>query len=176
MARTIGRVAVHGTDFFQAELSGYGRRWNYGVVHLVGSWTSADGTAVDDGTIVALGLVEAADERVNGVVASVAGGELTNLDRRERNYDRVDVTDQILITEASGGAVNGRVYTYVPRPISIEQYETARDGGTAGIRRTYWDLVDAAFATFGESHSAQYRASTPAPDVPIVDLIEARKR
>jgi len=177
MARTIGRVAVHGTDFFQAELAGYGRRWNYGVIHMSGQWKADDGSYVEDGTIVALGIVESANETVNGVVASIAGEELGNLDRRERHYDRVDVTSKITLTGDDADAVlSGPVYTYVPRIESIRCYEAARDLGAAGIRRTYWDLVDDAFAAFGQAQVEQYRSTTPQPDVPIVDLIDARER
>ncbi len=175
MARTIGRVAVRGTDFFQAELAGYGRRWNYGVVHISAQWTLDDGTEVGDGTIVALGVVESAGETVNGVVASIAAGELTNLDRRERNYDRVDVTSLMTVIDEDGGVVDGVIYTYVPRAVAISAYEKARDAGTAGVRRTYWDLCDEAFAAFGKSEVERYR-TTPAPDVPIVDVANARER
>lgn len=176
MSRTIGRVAEHGTDFFQADLAGYGRRWNYGVKHISATWILDDGTAVGDGTIVALGLVEAADETVNGVVASIVEGELAHLDRRERSYDRVEVTDLVTLIDDEGGAVSGPVYTYVPQRGAIEAYEEARAGGTAGVRRTYWDLVDEAFAAFSSDQQARYRANTPAPDVPIVDIVEARER
>lgn len=176
MARTIGRIAAHGADFFRAELVGYGRRWNYGVVHISAQWTRDDGTDVDDGTIVALGLVESPEETVNGVVASIAGGELVNLDRRERSYDRVEVTDAITVPDDVGGIVDGAVYTYVPRPESIAAYEAARDQGTAGVRRTYWDLCEEAFSKFGEDQVEQYRSTTPAPDVPVVDVISARDR
>jgi dephospho-CoA kinase len=176
MARTIGRVAVHKVDFFRADLAGYGRRWNYGVMHFAGRWERADGVDIDDGTIVALGVVKSSDETVNGIVASVAGDELGNLDRRERNYDRVDVTDLVTVLDDDGGTVDGVIYTYVPRRTSIEAYETARDNGTAGIRRTYWDQVDAAFAAFSAEQVERYRASTPAPDIPVVDLLETRER
>lgn len=172
MARTIKRVAEPGVDFFEAELSGYGRRWNYGVEHIVATWTLDDGTAVDDGVIVALGLIAAGDEKVNGVIASLTDDELAFLDRRERNYDRVDVTG----TTTTVASTTDPIYVYVPRSSSIERYETARDAGVAGVRRTYWDLVDAAFAEFSEEQRDRYRSSTPAPDVPIVDIVDARER
>lgn len=175
MARTIGRVAVRGADFFQADLAGYGRRWNYGVCHISATWQLDDGTDVGDGTIVALGLVEAADERVNGVVASIVAGELKNLDRRERSYDRVDVTEFVTLIDDEDGAVSGSIYTYVPQAGALEAYESARNAGTAGIRRTYWNLVDDAFAELSSEQQARYHATTPAPDVPLVDIIEARE-
>ena len=107
-------------------------------------------------------------------MAAVTGDELGNLDRRERYYDRVDVTDLITVLDDDGGTVDGVVYTYVPRLASIVAYETARDNGTAGIRRSYWDQVDAAFAAFSTEQVERYRSSTPDPDIPVVDVLAAR--
>jgi dephospho-CoA kinase len=171
MSRTISRVAEPGTDFFEADLAGFGRRWNYGVMHITAAWKLDDGTDVDEGVIVALGLEVSDGESVNGVIASVTDEELTQLDRRERNYDQVDVT-HLITTEAPG--VN-KVVVYVPRSASIEAYQIARNEGRAGIRRTYWDLVDDAFGAFGPEQQERYRATTPAPDIPVVDILEARE-
>ena len=62
-----------------------------------------------------------------------------------------------------------RFAVYVPRPDAIARYEQHRDEGTAAIRRSYWDLVDAAFAELGDDHLARYRRAAP-PDVPIADI------
>jgi len=172
MSRTISRVAEPGVDFFEAELSGYGRRWNYGVMHISATLEFDDGSRVDDGVIVALGVVESPGETVNGVVASLTDAELERLDRRERSYDRVDVTH--LVTTTAPGV--DCVVTYVPRAESIAHYEDARDGGTAGVRRTYWDLVDDAFAALGGAQQERYRSTTPAPDIPLADVVEAVER
>ena len=58
---------------------------------------------------------------------------------------------------------------YLPRPEAIARYEQHRDSGTAGIRRSYWEIVDAAFAELGDHHADWYRR-TPPPDVPVVDI------
>ncbi len=169
LARTIGRLARPGRDFHAAVLDGFGRRWNYGVGHVTGSWTRDDGVRVDDGTVVALGLVRVDGEAVNGAIASVTETELAGLDHRERSYDRVDVSD--LVAVAEGVDLGGlAVFTFVPTAEAVERYEMARDACTAGIRRTYWDLVDDAFAVAGEAERRRFHDTTPEPDVPIVDI------
>lgn len=174
LGTTLHRPVSVGDDFVEAELTGWGRRWNYGVGHVVGAWRSSDGELVSDGVIVALGLVAADAERTNGIVARVNDTELAYLDRREREYDRVDVTDCVTAVAPVLGL--DRVVTYVPRASAIERYEAARDSGRAGIRSTYWGLVDAAFAVLGHDHLLRYRSSTPAPDIPVVRVLDAHDR
>jgi dephospho-CoA kinase len=164
MATTIGRTAAS-SDVMVAHLDGYGRRWNYGSMHLRGDWRH-DGADITQGLVVSLGLVVSDSETCNGVIVRVTADELARLDWRERDYERTDVSDLIRL---DGGSVTDRVVTYVPRPSAIERYETARDERRAGIRQSYWELVHAAFDELGGDHLARY-AATPAPDVPVVDM------
>jgi cation transport regulator ChaC len=164
LAGTIGRdVSAH--EVAVAHLDGFGRRWNYGSLHLRGDWHHGD-VRISRGLVVSLGLVVAGEESCNGVIVRVSDDELAALDWRERDYQRTDVTD-VIRTEDDRQV--GRVMTYVPRPSAIERYEEARDGGRAGIRRSYWELVEQAFHDLGGDHGARYLA-TPAPDVPVVDM------
>src|SRR5262245_28255611 len=164
--QTIGRALQPGVDFFEAEVTGYGRRWNYGVMHSTGYGTRSADDAIEY-TLVALGVVPSPDESVNGVVGWVAEDELVVLDRRERHYDRVDASSATTIIGANG--VEGPVMIYVPRAEAIAHYEQARDRGVAAIEQRYWELVDNAFEAFGTEAHARYR-STPAPDVPVLSL------
>lgn len=171
LATTIGRV-VEPADVAVAELTGFGRRWNYGAAGVRGSWADGENT-VDDGVMVALGLVPA-DEACNGVAVRVTPDELDRLDARERHYDRTDVTECITLLPPVDGVADAsptavRFVTYVPRADAIERYEHARDARRAAIRQDYWDLVDHAFAALGTDHLARYRR-TPAPDVPVVTM------
>jgi cation transport regulator ChaC len=165
--RTLGRELRPGIDVFEAELTGFGRRWNYGVMHSVGVFTDDEGTE-HERTIVALGVVEAELETVNGVVGYVELDELTELDRRERHYDRIDVVGAT--TVHSDTRIDGSIMVYMPKRESIEHYERARDAGTAAVDHDYWSRVDAAFAALGPEQHARYRTTTPPPDVPIVPL------
>lgn len=163
---TLGRELRHGVDFFEAEVADFGRRWNYGVIHTTG-WWGEDGLSEEEWTIVALGVVPAAGETTNGVVGWVDDTELAALDRRERYYDRVDVTATATV---AGGEVSGPIVTYVPRAEAVGHYEAARDRGRAAIQQRYWELVDDAFAAFGEDRRERYHATTPDPDVPVLPL------
>jgi dephospho-CoA kinase len=162
LASTIGRH-VGPQDVAIAHLDGYGRRWNYGSLHLRGDWHH-DGATIEQGLVVSLGLI-VADETCNGVAVRVTTEELAQLDWRERDYERTDVSDRIRSELAAGT----RVVTYVPRPSAVQRYETARDEGRAAIRRPYWDLVGEAFRQLGAEHHGRY-STTPAPDVPVVDM------
>lgn len=164
---TLGRSPIPGVDFHDAELCGFGRRWNYGVTSVVGESIEPDGTP-RSWTIVALGLVASSDEVVNGVIGWVADEELPALDRRERQYDRVDVTQQTTVVDGVQG--DAPIVTYVPRDEAVQRYEAARDRGEAAIEQRYWDLVDRAFADLGGGRRRQYHATTPDPDVPIVSM------
>jgi len=124
---------------------------------------------VTQGLVVSLGLVIDDTETCNGVIVRVTPDELAQLDWRERDYERTDVTNRIRLDDGGHGARAGRgvrVMTYVPRPSAVERYEEARDRRQAGIRQSYWELVSVAF---GDDHLAHYE-STPPPDVPIVDM------
>lgn len=167
MASTIGRTVAE-VDVAIAHLDGYGRRWNYGSLHLRGDWHH-DGVRVEQGLVVSLGLVAADGESCNGVIVRVSDDELARLDWRERDYARTDVTDLIRLDRDPAGRRVDRVMTYVPRASAIERYEEARDRGRAGIRQSYWELVSDAFRDLGSDHHVRY-AATPAPDVPVVDM------
>ena len=166
---TLGRELRPGVDFLEAEVDGFGRRWNYGVMHTEGTSVEEDGSS-RTWTIVALGVVASAGEHVNGVVGWVDDGELARLDRRERHYDRVDVTARTTVHGGTSGGRRGPIVTYVPRPEARRHFESARDAGSAAIERRYWHLVDGAFAALGPDRRARYHATTPAPGLPIVEL------
>jgi len=164
MATTIGRT-VAADDVAVAHLDGYGRRWNYGSLHLRGDWQH-DGITVEQGLVVSLGLVAADTETCNGVIVRVTAEELAQLDWRERDYERTDVSDLIRLDDDRR---TGPVMTYVPRSSAIERYRAARDRGQAGIRQSYWELVTRAFSELGGDHLDRYE-STPSPDVPVVEM------
>lgn len=173
MASTLGRPA-ESIRSLPAELTGFGRRWNYGSLTLRGSWRHGGETV--NGIVVSLGLEASDRERCNGVIVAVTEEELGHLDWRERDYERTEVTDLISLDEGigTGGLGDAPVVTYVPRPSAIERYLAARDAGRAAVRRSYWDLVHTAFGRLGDAALERFTTHTPPPDVPIAEVELAR--
>jgi hypothetical protein len=169
LGHTIGRTPVRGVDFVAAEVLGWARRWNYGISLRPGTASGPHSDGLD--AVVALGIVAAPNEWMNGILALVSSTELARLDARERNYDRVDVTDVVRVLDGDEAVHKiHRAALYVPRPGAISVYEKARAAGRAAIEQRYWDLVDHAFHDLAPGHGERYRAITPAPDVPILNV------
>lgn len=170
---TLGRELTPGVDFFEAEVAGYGRRWNY-ATDVTFTAVGPDGVERSDWVFIALGLKQAHDETANGAVGWVDDSELAALDLRERRYDRVDVTElTTLAPEVSDALGQMPIFTYVPRAEPVDAFHAARQAGVAAITTRYWDLVDEAFADLGADRRDRYRATTPDAGLPVLTQADA---
>lgn len=111
-----------------------------------------------------LNLVRAPGHRVNGVLFEVTAQELRALDVRERNYERIDVTQHV------GESRLGTVWSYVGNQDARERYETGLAAGLAAVSREYYDGVSRGFASLGPGALDEYMATTDAPACPIREL------
>ena len=169
LGSTIGRLPERGRNFFAADCQGWQRRWNYGYLISPERYTGSEVSKID--TVVALGIVADTSAVMNGVLAAVSDAELARLDERERRYEQVDVTPQIVLLEGGDERLEiGRVVTYVPTEDPIADYLEARDRGTAGIEIRYWNLVKRAFADLLPGQRERFEALTRDPDIPVVDV------
>jgi len=152
-----------------AELSGFRRFWG---VATDNSRTVAGYKLYllrRDGTRPAVGVafmdVEPAQGRtVNGIVRPVGQDELEALDRRERNYDRIDVSDQIDVD------CGGPIWTYRGSRAGRERLSRARAAGRAVVSRDYIDHVVAGFRAVGSEQQRAFRASSDLEGLPVWDL------
>ncbi|MGZ4295803.1 MAG: gamma-glutamylcyclotransferase [Solirubrobacteraceae bacterium] len=116
-----------------------------------------------------LDLVAAADDAgaaVNGLCLPVDGAMLEALDRRERNYERVDVSDRV----AAAGAGGVRVWAYVGSVEARERLAAGRREGTAVIDAGYVRTVEAGFAALGPREHAACRPSLEPGGLPVLEL------
>jgi hypothetical protein len=100
---------------------------------------------------------------VNGVCTPVTPRMLAALDARERNYERVDVTDLV-------GHAAGTVWAYVGSAEGRARARAGRDGGSAVVSHEYRARVERGFARLGPREMERYRASTADAALPPLAL------
>lgn len=152
-----------------AWLRGHRRVWGVAMDNAVTIpgykvYRDADGSRPD--VCVAFLDLERADDdadQVNGVLLSADATRLAQLDARERNYARVEVTAAIVDPP-------GRVWAYVGRADARERLRAARAAGRAVVHEQYARDVEAGFAALGPEALAAYRASTVASGLPSRSL------
>lgn len=110
-----------------------------------------------------LDLVEDATSAVNGVLRPVGDAILRELDRRERNYDRVDVTGAIR-------GVSGTVWTYLGSADGRARLRDARERRVAVVSREYLADVRAGFAALSAQQLAAFESSSDLGGLPVWDL------
>jgi gamma-glutamyl AIG2-like cyclotransferase len=111
-----------------------------------------------------LDLVPDPRTAVNGVVFPVEDAALRELDQRERNYERRDVTAQL------DPPIGGRAWTYIGTAAARERLERGRERGATVVDRVYFDTVRDGFAQLGPAELERFDASTDSPPAPMTAL------
>ena len=101
---------------------------------------------------------------VTGVCMPVAAQDLDGLDRRERNYDRVDVTDAI------APLPDGRVWAYRGSAEGRGRLRKGRAAGCAVVSRDYLEGVLAAVARIAPGELVAAERSPEVAGLEILDL------
>jgi hypothetical protein len=115
-----------------------------------------------------------AEAAPNGALIRVSQAELERLDLREMRYDRVDVTDDIVL--AGGGRAGDlglrRVFAWTGK--AQHRFTTAPEG--AVVIRRYTEALDRAFAELGADQLELFHATTDVLPVAAVDAVLVRDR
>jgi len=104
------------------------------------------------------------DAWINGALIPVHESALESIDRRERNYDRRDVT------AALDADLDGPVWAYLGSDDGRGRYEAGRAGGTAVVSSEYLSGVEADFSALGAGMLELFRLTTDPPQAPLVPL------
>ncbi len=110
-----------------------------------------------------LDLLPAPELAVNGVLRPASADQLELLDRRERNYDRVDVT-------ASIDSAPGRVWAYLGSSGGRERLRRGRQEGTAVVSRDYERKVHEGFRALGRQEYEAFLSSSDLDGLPVWNL------
>jgi cation transport regulator ChaC len=149
------------------ELGGYRRTWNVAMDNsrtIPGYKHYVDGATGERRPwfVTFLNLVRDEQARVNGLLFAADASLLEQLDRRERNYERVDVSDAVL------EPVDGQVWAYVGLQDAVRRFELGRRTARAVISREYHERVCDDFA--GAGALQRFEELTDPPSCPILDL------
>ena len=100
---------------------------------------------------------------VAGICMPVGDDELRELDDRERNYDRVDVTDEV-------DGARGRVWAYRGSQAGQARLREGIERGCAAVSREYLTGVLAALALFAPHEAAAMERSPGDAGLAVLDL------
>ncbi len=162
-------VADHaGGGSVLTELPGYRRRFgvatdNERSIPGYKMYLSRAGGSRPAVAVAFLDLVADPDCAVEGLTHPVDDTELAALDLRERNYDRIDISDRI-------AGVEGRVWTYIGSDEGRGRCAAGRAAGRAVVSRDYLDKVHAGYRALGDDHHDRFLASSDLDDLPVWDL------
>jgi cation transport regulator ChaC len=151
-----------------ALLNGWTRRWTVAMDNTVTVagykyYLLASGERWP-GCVAYLDMSSDPDSNVNGSCLPVDADMLARLDVRERNYERVDVSDAV-------APRLGPTWAYVGRPASRRRARSARTNGTLAVARAYVDGVRAGFERLGPDQFETFTRTTDLLDMPVLDLL-----
>jgi cation transport regulator ChaC len=156
-------------DLHPAELSGYRRTWNVAMDNsrtIPGYKYYVDAVTGErrDWFVTFLNVVPDPRSSVNGVVFAVSDALLAELDRRERNYDRVEVSARVC------PAREGRVWVYAGSASAVRRFERGARAGRAAVAAEYRRRVIDDFAALGPEAVDRFERLTDPPPCPVLEL------
>lgn len=142
-----------------AHLRDHRRAWNVAMdnsVTLPGYkyYLDAEDRSRPEVFVTFLNLLPAPGQRVNGLLVPVRAEELVELDRRERNYARREVTASI------EPVPQGRVWSYFGKPEACRRFATGLRAARAVIDESYLERVRAGFEALSDSALSEFEQST----------------
>jgi hypothetical protein len=151
-----------------AELRGYRRFWGVAMDNRIDVCGYKHYRLRSDGSrpavfVAFLDVVPEAGAVTRGVCVPLAAAQLPALDRRERNYDRVDVTDAV-------APAPGTVWAYVGTAAGRRRLRRACEGGRAVVSRDYLERTRAAFAALGAVALAEFECTAGLDGMPVWEL------
>ena len=152
-------VALRDAGALSGRLRGFRRRWGVAM----NNWEGGEGVKhfLDRATgerprirVAYLDIYEQAGSAVNGLVLPVDHERLAELDAREINYRRVDVT------AAFEGGATGRVFTYLGLDAARERCRRGIEEANAFVSHDYAATVRLAFERLAPGALAEFDHTT----------------
>ena len=165
----LGRKLAFDSDFVICGLKNFHRCWNIAMDNRLDLpdykyYIEQKTGNRFNGFVTFLNIRFDKDKTIIGVLFRVSEPELENLDQRERNYQRIDITHQI------NRAIQGKAWVYIGLEQAKKRYQEGLQKGCAVVSQNYFDLVHDAYFSLGNYAFSNYIATTDKLEVPTVDL------
>jgi hypothetical protein len=162
-------VALLDADALPGRLRGYRRCWGVAMDNWKGGggvkhWLDRKSGERPRIRVAYLDLREREGSSVNGLALSVDADRLAELDAREVNYARIDVS------AAFEPAVKGGVFTYVGLDAARKRCRQGTAEGNVCVSGDYVSLVRRAFDRLGHGALAEFDRTTDPLPFPERDL------
>lgn len=156
-------------DYLFCNLQGFSRCWNIAMDNSIDLpqykyYVDSKNNIRSQGFVTFLNIRPDKDKTILGILFRVSPSELQQLDRRERNYQRIDVTHQIDLP------ITGIVWVYIGLKEAEQRYQQGIKQGNAMISQSYYHGVYNAYLSLGKKALTNYLMTTEKPTVPIVNL------
>jgi len=165
-------VALEDADAIPGRLRGFRRRWGVAMNNWEGGegakhWLDRETGERPHIRVAYLDIYERAGSAVNGLALPVEAERLAELDAREINYRRVDVT------AAFEGDVTERVFTYVGLDAARERCRLGVEESNAFVSRSYLSEVRHALERLSPGAIAEFDRTTDPLPFPERDLLRS---
>jgi hypothetical protein len=151
------------------DLKGYRRTWNVAMdngQNIAGYKHYLDAATGERRRwfVTFLNVVRDPAARVSGVLFEVSDAALDELDRRERNYSRIEISGEL------SEPVDGDAWVYVGLEDAVRRFRFGQSTGRAVVSREYYEGVRKDFASLGPDALAGFDSLTDAIPCPILEL------
>ena len=165
----LGRDLAFGLDFKICGLRNFHRCWNVAMDNRLNLPNYKYYIEVETGNrpqsfITFLNIRPYQGKTIAGILFRVSHQELKKLDQRERNYQRIDVTQRI------EEQVEGKAWVYRGLKEAEQRYEEGLKQENGMIAQDYFDSIHYGYGLWGQETLFNYMATTDKPRVPILNL------
>lgn len=145
-------------------LFGYKRVWNVAMDNRIVvegyKYYNDDSGNRYGGYVTFLNIQESnPEDKLLGILFEVSEEKLPELDARERNYDRIDVSNLLDVN------VEGKVWVYIGKKDAINRFDKGVAEGIIAINENYHNLVEDAYRKVGEEALKNYHKTTEEPKI-----------
>jgi cation transport regulator ChaC len=156
IALTLGRKINH-KELRPVEIIDYCRSWNMVIPVIITDEIQKDKTV----NSVFLDLQKLSGITANGVIFKVEASDLENMDIREKQYNRIEVTSHITNMKLNHDLA---IFTYVGKPeFFVANYSNPK------ILKRYHNIIVEGLKYWGDTFTHQFNQTTKADNFEIIE-------